>query len=100
MVRIRLARRGRKFSPFYHLVVADSRSSRDGKFIEKLGKYDPVVSPLTSTLMRKEFSIGMAWVRSYLIKLRFSSNGLRSLSKGFKLLWLLKLVLPKPSSVP
>ncbi|MCY4380874.1 MAG: 30S ribosomal protein S16 [Proteobacteria bacterium] len=45
MVRIRLARRGRKSRPFYHLVVADSRCSRDGKFIEKLGKYDPNLDP-------------------------------------------------------
>ena len=45
MVRIRLARHGRKSKPFYHLVAADSRSPRDGKFIEKLGKYDPNCDP-------------------------------------------------------
>lgn len=45
MVRIRLARHGRSSKPFYHLVAADSRSPRDGKFIEKLGKYDPGCEP-------------------------------------------------------
>lgn len=40
-VKIRLARKGRKGLPSYNVVVADSRSPRDGKFIEKLGNYDP-----------------------------------------------------------
>jgi len=44
-VRIRLARHGRKKNPFYRLVVADSRSPRDGGFIEMLGTYDPMVNP-------------------------------------------------------
>lgn len=44
-VRIRLARHGRKKSPFYRLVVADSRSPRDGRFIEMLGTYDPMTDP-------------------------------------------------------
>ena len=42
MVTIRLARTGAKKRPFYHLVVADSRSRRDGRFIERLGFYNPV----------------------------------------------------------
>ncbi|HLV25764.1 MAG TPA: 30S ribosomal protein S16 [Gemmatimonadales bacterium] len=41
MVRIRLRRIGRKKAPIYRLVVADSRSPRDGKFIEVIGQYDP-----------------------------------------------------------
>ena len=41
-VRLRLQRFGRKKSPFYRLVAADSRASRDGKFIEMLGTYDPI----------------------------------------------------------
>ena len=45
MVRIRLARHGRKSRPFYHVVVADSRFPRDGRFIEKVGKYDPGPNP-------------------------------------------------------
>jgi len=42
MVTIRLARTGAKKQPFYHLVVADSRMPRDGRFIERLGFYNPV----------------------------------------------------------
>ncbi|MCU0588441.1 MAG: 30S ribosomal protein S16 [Syntrophobacteraceae bacterium] len=41
-VRIRLARRGRKKRPFYQIVVADSESPRDGRFIEKIGIYNPL----------------------------------------------------------
>lgn len=43
MVKIRLARLGDKKSPFYRVIVADSRSSRDGKFIEVVGTYNPLV---------------------------------------------------------
>jgi small subunit ribosomal protein S16 len=42
MVKIRLARRGRKGKPFYNIVIADARAPRDGRFIEKVGTYDPV----------------------------------------------------------
>ncbi len=41
-VKIRLQRKGRKKRPFYYIVVADSRSPRDGKFIERIGSYDPI----------------------------------------------------------
>jgi small subunit ribosomal protein S16 len=41
MVKIRLARSGQKKRPYYHVVACDSRSSRDGKFIERLGYYNP-----------------------------------------------------------
>ncbi|CAH0994926.1 hypothetical protein EMA8858_01041 [Emticicia aquatica] len=44
-VKIRLARRGRKQAPIYDIVVADARSPRDGKFIEKLGQYNPQSTP-------------------------------------------------------
>ena len=44
-VRIRLARHGSKKKPFYRIVVADSRSPRDGRFIEILGHYNPCVDP-------------------------------------------------------
>lgn len=43
--RIRLQRHGRKKLPFYRVVVADSRSSRDGRFIEKIGYYNPITEP-------------------------------------------------------
>ncbi|WP_293374256.1 30S ribosomal protein S16 [Nevskia sp.] len=41
MMKIRLARAGAKKRPFYHVVATDSRSSRDGKFVERLGYYNP-----------------------------------------------------------
>ena len=44
-VKIRLARRGRAKKPFYHIIVADARSPRDGKFIEKIGIYNPLTVP-------------------------------------------------------
>ncbi|MBR5226888.1 MAG: 30S ribosomal protein S16 [Clostridia bacterium] len=44
-VKIRLARLGDKKSPFYRVVVADSRSPRDGKFIEVIGTYNPLTDP-------------------------------------------------------
>ena len=44
-VRIRLSRHGKKKAPFYRLVVADSRSPRDGRFIEILGTYNPLTDP-------------------------------------------------------
>lgn len=47
MVKIRLQRQGKKKAPFYHVVVADSRSPRDGKIIEKVGTYDPMTDPAT-----------------------------------------------------
>jgi small subunit ribosomal protein S16 len=45
MVRIRLTRMGAKKRPFYRVVIADSRSPRDGRFIEQLGHYDPMKDP-------------------------------------------------------
>jgi small subunit ribosomal protein S16 len=44
-VKIRLQRMGRKKAPFYHIVIADSRSPRDGRFIEKIGTYNPTTIP-------------------------------------------------------
>jgi small subunit ribosomal protein S16 len=44
-VKIRLRRMGAKKAPFYRVVVADSRYPRDGRFIEKLGTYDPLAEP-------------------------------------------------------
>lgn len=45
MVSIRLSRGGAKKSPFYHLVVTDSRNRRDGRYIERLGYFNPVGKP-------------------------------------------------------
>ena len=44
-VKIRLQRHGKKGKPFFHIVVADARARRDGKFIEKIGTYNPVTNP-------------------------------------------------------
>lgn len=44
-VKIRLARHGAKKAPYYRVVVADSRSPRDGRFIEEVGRYNPVANP-------------------------------------------------------
>ncbi|EKB59554.1 30S ribosomal protein S16 [Bergeyella zoohelcum] len=49
-VKIRLQRHGKKGKPFFHIVVADSRAKRDGKFIEKLGTYNPITNPATIEL--------------------------------------------------
>lgn len=51
-VKIRLQRHGRKKAPFYHIVIADSRSPRDGKFIAKIGTYNPMTVPATIDLDR------------------------------------------------
>ncbi|WP_052910085.1 30S ribosomal protein S16 [Riemerella anatipestifer] len=49
-VKIRLQRHGKKGKPFYHIVVADSRAKRDGRFIQKLGTYNPITNPATIDL--------------------------------------------------
>lgn len=46
MVKIRLRRMGAKKNPFYRIIVADSHFSRDGRFIEEIGTYDPLVTPV------------------------------------------------------
>ncbi|MCB9246584.1 MAG: 30S ribosomal protein S16 [Flavobacteriales bacterium] len=49
-VKLRLARNGRKKRPFYQIVVADERAPRDGRFIAKLGTYNPVTNPATISI--------------------------------------------------
>jgi small subunit ribosomal protein S16 len=49
-VKIRLQRHGRSKRPFYHIIVADSRNKRDGKFIERIGDYNPLTVPATINL--------------------------------------------------
>jgi len=51
-VKIRLQRKGRKKAPFYHIVIADSRSPRDGKFIQNIGMYNPISKPAIIELDR------------------------------------------------
>jgi len=60
-VRIRLARKGRKRKAFYHIVVADSRSPRDGRYIEKIGSYNPVTNPATIEL---DFDKALGWLQN------------------------------------
>lgn len=58
--RIRLQRHGKKGKPFFHLVAADSRAKRDGKFIEKLGVYNPNTNPATIDI---NFDKTLNWVQ-------------------------------------
>ncbi len=59
MVKIRLRRMGAKKAPYYRIVVADSRSPRDGRFIEEIGTYDPLseTNPLRVDLERAKYWI-------------------------------------------
>ena len=59
-VKIRLARHGKKGFAFYHIVAADSRAPRDGKFIEKLGTYNPNTNPATIDL---NFERALDWLQ-------------------------------------
>lgn len=59
-VRIRLSRRGKKARPFYYIIVADSRAPRDGKFIEKIGTYDPMDKPAIVDL---KFDRALYWIQ-------------------------------------
>jgi small subunit ribosomal protein S16 len=59
-VKLRLARHGRKRLPFYHIVVADSRAPRDGKYIERIGSYTPVTTPATIEL---DFEKALEWLQ-------------------------------------
>ncbi|OFX81079.1 MAG: 30S ribosomal protein S16 [Bacteroidetes bacterium GWE2_29_8] len=56
--KIRLQRKGKKGNPFYHVVVADSRAPRDGKFIERLGLYNPLTNPPSIDI---NFDATLAW---------------------------------------
>ena len=60
-VKIRLARKGRKKLAFYHIVVADSRSPRDGRYIEKIGSYNPLTNPATIEL---DFDKAVSWLQN------------------------------------
>jgi len=58
-VKIRLARHGAKKRPFYRIVVADSESKRDGRFLEIVGTYDPVPDPVKVTLKEERVKYWM-----------------------------------------
>jgi len=60
MVRIRLKRMGRKKNPFYRIVVADARTTRDGKSIAEIGYYDPAKNPAD---VRLDLDEAKAWIK-------------------------------------
>ena len=60
-VKIRLRRMGAKKAPFYRVVVADSRSPRDGRIVEKIGTYDPMTNPATIKLDKEKVA---AWIKN------------------------------------
>ena len=59
--KIRLQRHGKKHSSFYHIVIADSRAPRDGKFIEKIGTYNPNTDPATIDI---SFDKALNWIKT------------------------------------
>ena len=59
-VKIRLQRHGKKNFAFFHIVVADTRAKRDGRFIEQIGSYNPNTNPATIKL---NFDRALAWVK-------------------------------------
>ena len=61
MVKIRLQRKKKKKAPFYHIVVADSRSPRDGKIIEQIGTYDPMTEPSTIVVDKEKLE---QWIKN------------------------------------
>ena len=61
MVKIRLRRMGAKKAPFYRIVVADSRYPRDGRFIEEIGTYNPVVTPAE---LKADVDRAQAWIKT------------------------------------
>ncbi|MDD3165551.1 MAG: 30S ribosomal protein S16 [Oscillospiraceae bacterium] len=61
MVKIRLRRMGAKKEPFYRVVVADSRSPRDGRCIEEIGTYNPLTDPATLSVDAEKVN---SWIKS------------------------------------
>ncbi|MBQ2244295.1 MAG: 30S ribosomal protein S16 [Oscillospiraceae bacterium] len=61
MVKIRLRRMGAKKAPFYRIVVADSRSPRDGRCIEEIGTYDPLKTPAAITVDAEK---AQTWIKN------------------------------------
>ncbi|MEE3299322.1 MAG: 30S ribosomal protein S16 [Candidatus Enteromonas sp.] len=78
MVKIRLARIGRHKDPFYRIVAADSRSSRDGRYIEQIGTYDPALGE-EKAIINEE--LAMKWLKdgaipSDSVRAMFSRKGI------------------------
>ncbi len=62
MLTIRMARAGTKKRPFYHIVVADSRSPRDGRFIERLGYFNPLLPKDKTERLKFDLDKAKAWM--------------------------------------
>ncbi len=77
MVKIRLTRGGKHKKPFYRIVAADSRMKRDGRFLETIGFYNPVVTP-------KEFKIDEERLQHWINDGAELSDTVNSLVKKFK----------------
>ena len=60
-VTLRLKRMGKKAAPFYRIVAADSRSPRDGRFIETIGTYDPMTDPAQ---IKVDAELAMKWLKN------------------------------------
>lgn len=60
---IRMARAGTKKRPFYHIVVADSRSPRDGRFIERLGFFNPLLPKEKTERLKLDLEKAQAWMK-------------------------------------
>lgn len=61
MVKLRLKRMGSKGKPFYRIVAADSRSPRDGRFIETIGTYNPVANPAE---IKVDAELAIKWIKN------------------------------------
>ena len=74
---VRLARHGAKKRPFYRIVVADSESPRDGRFLENVGTYNPLVEPAEVTLKNERISywIGQGAMPSDTVKSLLKKGG-------------------------
>ncbi len=81
-VRIRLTRKGTKKKPFYRIVAADIEAPRDGKFLEALGTYNPMIEPPVITLKedRINYWLGEGAKPSTTVKSIFKNQGFNSAS--------------------
>ena len=86
MIRIRLARVGKKGRPSYRIVVADVTAPRDGSYLEWIGNYDPMADPPTVTLKNERAShwLSMGAVPSDAVARLMDQNGLMERSHTFK----------------
>ena len=76
-LKIRLARAGTKKRPFYHIVVADSRSPRDGRFIERLGYFNPLLPKEKTERIKFDHEKTKAWMTTSRSRLRPSTPAIR-----------------------